>query len=151
MNKRQLYIALLAAAAIVCLLFLKRTGNKESASYQHNEGTIFDFKGVDDGNYVLVETTIPESYNACDALAFTVSATHDTTSDDPKLQSLAGGDKFTGDAEAGILTTDVENKKGNTLPSTGGIGTTIFYVLGGLLVAFAAILLITKKRMDTRG
>jgi LPXTG-motif cell wall-anchored protein len=41
----------------------------------------------------------------------------------------------------------VQNLKGNTLPTTGGIGTTIFYVLGGLLMAAAVVLLITKKRV----
>ena len=44
----------------------------------------------------------------------------------------------------------VENKTGTTLPSTGGIGTTIFYVVGGGLMVAAAILLITKKRMENR-
>ena len=40
----------------------------------------------------------------------------------------------------------VENKSGVNLPSTGGIGTTIFYIVGGVLVVGAAILLIAKKR-----
>ena len=44
----------------------------------------------------------------------------------------------------------IENKRGTTLPSTGGIGTTIFYVVGGGLMVAAAILLITKKRMENR-
>ena len=47
-------------------------------------------------------------------------------------------------------TVKVENKSGTTLPSTGGIGTTIFYVVGGGLMVAAAILLITKKRMENR-
>ena len=61
------------------------------------------------------------------------------------------GDKFTGDVATGALSGDIVNKKGNTLPSTGGIGTTIFYVLGGILVAGAAVMLITKKRMSAEG
>ena len=48
-----------------------------------------------------------------------------------------------------VLERTVENSKGTLLPSTGGIGTTIFYVLGGLLVAGAAVLLVTKRRMST--
>ena len=84
--------------------------------------------GVDaDDDYTLEETTAPEGYNKL-AAEVEVEVEADNT-----------------------LRVDVENKSGNELPSTGGIGTTIFYVLGGLLVAFAAILLITKKRMDTRG
>ena len=115
------------------------------------ELSTFTWKGIDDGDYKLVETEAPKSYNSIDDILFTVTAEHDTLSDDPKLTALNGGSKFTGTIDTGVLSTDIENKQGNTLPSTGGIGTTIFYVLGGLLVAFAAILLITKKRMDTRG
>jgi LPXTG-motif cell wall-anchored protein len=50
----------------------------------------------------------------------------------------------------GILnsTIDVINNAGTLLPSTGGMGTTLFYVIGGLLVVAAAVLLITKKRMS---
>ena len=46
---------------------------------------------------------------------------------------------------------EVPNQTGATLPSTGGIGTTIFYVVGGVLVAAAVVLLITKKRMSAKG
>ena len=51
----------------------------------------------------------------------------------------------------GSLSTDVVNNSGAQLPSTGGIGTTIFYVLGSVLVIGAAVLLVTKKRMSTKG
>ena len=118
-------------------------------------GFTFEFKGIDDGNYVLVETTIPDGYNAWDAAAFKVSAAHDNPSDDPKLTELVGGDLFTGNAgtvnlQEGALNTNIVNKSGNTLPSTGGVGTTIFYVLGGILVIAAAVMLSTKKRMDAQ-
>ena len=53
----------------------------------------------------------------------------------------------TGDAATGIVCVNVTNNAGAILPSTGGIGTTIFYVLGSILVIGAAVLLITKKRM----
>lgn len=45
-------------------------------------------------------------------------------------------------------TAEVENKSGTELPSTGGMGTTLFYVGGAALVAGAGILLVTKKRMN---
>ena len=45
----------------------------------------------------------------------------------------------------------VLNQSGAELPSTGGIGTTIFYILGGLLVAGAVVLLVTKRRMNAEG
>ena len=51
-----------------------------------------------------------------------------------------------GDTDTGTVKTDIINQKGSSLPSTGGIGTTMFYVGGGVLVAGAGVLLITKKR-----
>lgn len=60
----------------------------------------------------------------------------------------ADGDK-TGDA-INMAAYEIENKAGTVLPSTGGIGTTIFYVVGGILVLGAGVLLITKKRMSAR-
>lgn len=55
---------------------------------------------------------------------------------------------FTGDSKNGAITANIVNKQGVTLPGTGGIGTTIFYVVGGLLIAVAGVVLITKKRMQ---
>jgi len=46
------------------------------------------------------------------------------------------------------LKADIVNRKGSLLPSTGGMGTTILYVIGSILVLVAVVLLITKKRMD---
>lgn len=57
---------------------------------------------------------------------------------------------FTKDVNAGSLTTDVVNKKGSLLPNTGGIGTTLLYLAGSILVVGAGILLVTKKRMETK-
>ena len=114
------------------------------------DGDTFSFEGVDDGNYVLVETTIPEGYNAWNAVEFEISAKHDVASADPKLTSLTGGDLATGEfKDTGIIDTDIINKSGLELPETGGIGTTIFYIVGSLLVVAAVVLLVTKKRMAT--
>lgn len=111
-------------------------------------GFNFDFKGIDDGNYVLVETTIPDGFNAWDAVAFTITAEHDEESDTPQLTKLTGGDLVTGEFQGtGIIKTDIENHAGVELPETGGMGTTIFYALGGMMVLVAVVLLVTKKRM----
>ena len=115
--------------------------------------TTFTFTGLDDGDYKLIESTTPAGYNTIDDVEFTISATHDTTEDDPKLLTLSGDvtsgtATFATDKTAGSLTTQIVNKKGSVLPSTGGIGTRMFYVFGGCLVAAAVVLLALKKRRE---
>lgn len=113
--------------------------------------TTFTWSGLDDGDYKLVETTTPSGYNTIPDIEFTITATHDVSSDNPTLISLSGGDKFTGVISTDVVSANIENQSGAQLPSTGGIGTTIFYVLGSVLVIGAAVLLVTKKRMSTKG
>lgn len=112
------------------------------------EMTTFTWTGLDDGDYKISETTTPAGYNTIADIEFTITATHDTESADPKLTKLKGGKKFTGEVSTGAVSADIENNKGSTLPETGGIGTTIFYVVGSILVLAAVVLLITKKRMS---
>lgn len=113
--------------------------------------TTFTWSGLDDGDYKLVETTTPSGYNTIPDIEFTITATHDESSDNPTLISLSGGDKFTGVVSTGVVSANIENQSGAQLPSTGGMGATIFYVLGSVLVIGAAVLLVTKKRMSTKG
>lgn len=123
--------------------------------------TTFNFKGIDAGRYKLVESTVPDGYTKAEDLEFEVVATYDTENDDPKFGTLTikDGDKvisegedkvFTVNLAAGSFTTNVVNLTGTTLPSTGGMGTTIFYVVGGGLMAVAVVLLVTKKRMENK-
>ena len=116
----------------------------------------FTFAGLDAGVYRLTETTTPDGYNTIDPIIFTITATHELETDDPKLTALTGTDgaqfnmtavEDTNNKPTGELDADVKNEKGAQLPSTGGIGTTIFYVAGSIMVLAAAILLITKRRM----
>lgn len=124
--------------------------------------TNFAWTGIDDGDYKLVETTVPAGYKKMDDMLFTVTADHDVLSDNPKLNSLSatgtqGSSEVTLEAVkddgsiTGELHTNIVNHSGQTLPSTGGMGTTIFYVVGGVLMAAAFVLLITKKRMSHEG
>lgn len=119
------------------------------------EGTKFSFKGLDAGEYRLTETVTPAGYNTIDPIYFTIEATHDEKADAPKLNTLVVKDaqgneikSFTVTIEKGQVATDVVNKQGATLPETGGMGTTMMYIGGGLLVAFAVIMLATKRRMN---
>lgn len=127
------------------------------------EGTRFMFNGLDDGTYVLTESKVPDKYNGIEPITFTISATEDQTDGSEALTSLTadGGARATftsgkvyllndtteaTGSDNGSVKTTIENLKGSTLPSTGGIGTTMFYVGGGVLVAGAGVILITKKR-----
>ena len=123
--------------------------------------TTFTFTGLDAGKYKLVESTVPGGYNKAEDLIFEVKATYDTSSTDPTLTGLeivdANGNRisdgesavFTTNLAKGSFTTDVVNHSGSELPSTGGIGTTIFYVVGVILMLGAGVLLVTKKRMSS--
>ena len=111
--------------------------------------TTFTWNGLDDGDYKLVETTTPAGYNTIADIEFTITAEHEVLSDNPTLTSLSGGDKFTGEVSTGAVSADIENQSGSTLPETGGIGTTIFYVVGGILVVGAVVLLVARKRMNS--
>ena len=112
-----------------------------------DEMTTFEWKGLDDGDYKISETTTPSCYNTIADIEFTITAVHDVTSVKPTLTSLTGGNKFTGEVSTGAVSADIENNTGSTLPETGGMGTTIFYVVGSILVLGAVVLLVTKKRM----
>ena len=115
--------------------------------------TSFEWKGIDDGTYKIVEVITPAGYNTIADQVFTVAATHETEADEPKLQSLSGTAAdgsvitLTADMTAGSLTTDIVNQAGATLPTTGGMGTTLFYVLGTILVLGAGVVLVARRRM----
>lgn len=140
---------------------LKDGTTKVIAAAKSEDGVQFTFKGLDDGEYTLTETVTPEGYNTIDPITFNVSANHEITWDgtgnrNTLLKSLTGK-KVTGEitfAENanvnGSLVTDIINKSGTVLPSTGGMGTTVFYVVGGGLMAVAVVLLVTKKRMENK-
>ena len=97
----------------------------------------FNVKGLDAGTYYLRETTPPAGYSACPDTTIVISATHD-------------GNRVNLESSK-LYTTIINNKAGGiTLPSTGGIGTTLFYVVGGGLMVAAIVLLVTKKRMENK-
>ena len=111
----------------------------------------FTFSGLGQGEYKLTETTTPEGYNTIDPIVFTITAEYEIVSGAGSITSLTGTGQnieFTPDESAGTLTADVVNESGATLPSTGGIGTTIFYIIGAVLVLGGGVLLISRRRMN---
>ena len=106
------------------------------------DGTV-TFKGLGAGEYTITETKTLPGYNTIDPITFTLTF-------DAKTKTFtSNNDKVTVGTD-NTLDTSIVNNKGSLLPSTGGIGTTIFYVVGGILVIGAGILLVAKKRMSNR-
>lgn len=125
-----------------------------------NAGGLFDIKGLDAGNYELEEIEAPAGYNKLDsAIDITITATitgtntttHDTVT--PSLDALkitADDTTKDGVTTSGTVAATVENNSGTTLPETGGIGTTLFYMIGAALVIGAGVLLVTRRRMNVQ-
>ena len=108
------------------------------------DGT-FNVKGLDAGTYYLKETSTPTGFNTCPVTTVVIKANH--TENNVNLNGSTINDK---DVGASGLSTTIVNKQGTTLPSTGGMGTTLFYVIGGGLMVAAIVLLVTKKRMENK-
>lgn len=102
----------------------------------------FNIVGLDTGSYILKETSVPAGYNKCDDVKFTIEAKHAEDADGASAETTLTSDS--------TVSNTIENKKGATLPKTGGIGTTIFYVLGTVLVVGAGILLAVKRRTKVK-
>ena len=104
--------------------------------------------GLGEGTYTITELVAPNGFNLLQS-PITVKITFDSKSKtfSADVSSLEESVK----ANNGKISFSVVNQAGTELPSTGGIGTRIFYTLGGVLVIGATILLITKKRMSVRG
>jgi LPXTG-motif cell wall-anchored protein len=88
------------------------------------------FTGLANGEYTVVESNVPKGYLKAEDKTFTIKDA-DTTIQSDREQ-----------------TDTVTNKKGSALPSTGGMGTTIFYVLGAALVIGAGVVLVTRRRLS---
>lgn len=131
-------------------------------------------KGLEyNADYILVETKAPAGYTVPAApgnettvkiTATSSGTTADTNSDDVfKLENLqlkvlsgdadngtANGTTSTGDNDAGTVGMSILNSNDLTLPTTGGIGTTIFYIVGALLMFGAAVTLVARRRVGAK-
>jgi fimbrial isopeptide formation D2 family protein/LPXTG-motif cell wall-anchored protein len=88
---------------------------------------VIEFTGLPDGRYTLIEKVVPEGYNKAADEAFTISA-HNYENSNLKLTST------------------VVNNAGAVLPSTGGMGTKLFYIIGAILVVGAGVILVARRR-----
>ncbi len=99
----------------------------------------FSICGLNEGTYYLKEVETPAGYNTAEPAKLTFKV--------PYNIKINVADDLKKDTD-GNMSVTIVNKSGVVLPSTGGMGTTIFYVVGGLLMVGAAVLLVTKKRMQ---
>lgn len=124
------------------------TTNVKMVAVSDENGKI-TFTGLGAGTYTLEETVVPDGYNKADNKTIVITCT-------PPSEVISGNETakwtWTVDEEEAqtvpTYATTIVNKSGSLLPSTGGIGTTIFYIVGAILVIGAGVILVVKKRMS---
>ncbi len=136
-------------------------GVYEPVGEEKRGGSIFEFYGIDAGTYKLVESTVPDGFNKSDDIEFVVVSVYDVESEYSQLRALYALDKnnknitlsenvqkgvFIADLNDGSLMTYVKNYSGTNMPSTGGMGTVLIYILGAVLFIGSLILLVIKLR-----
>ncbi len=133
----------------------KEVTAKDDASTSEFEATatvgddgVLVIKGLGAGSYFITEITAPSGYNLLtDPISITIEEKN-VTKDSCEWTVLNNGANVDSNSD-NLYTFQVANKQGSTLPSTGGMGTTLFYVVGALLMAGAAIVLVIKKRRSS--
>lgn len=133
----------------------------ENATITSDEDGLFSVAGLDDGTYYLREIKAPDGYNLLEddlKIVITATTTNGQTWNGAAATALAAltisvddAAAENGEPDTGAVAITVENNGGSTLPETGGIGTTIFYAAGALLVLCAGVLLFVKLRMRKAG
>lgn len=118
---------------------------------------VFGVSGLDDGTVYLLEIKAPTGYNLMerdvriDIAATTANGQNWNGAANTALTALTiavdQGNAQNGNTDTGVVNVTVTNNQGSTLPETGGMGTTLFYVIGGLLVVSAGTLLVVRFRM----
>ena len=126
--------------------------NKETVATEINTvgytdvNGILTFEGLNAGEYTITELVAPSGYNLLKD-SITVKITENANMGNANWTVTKDGTTLSA-GDDNLFSFNVENNSGKELPSTGGMGTTLFYVIGGLLVVGAGIALVTKKRMN---
>ena len=120
-----------------------KTGEKAVESIETNATSALTIKGLKGTTtYYLKEIEAPKGYNELEnAFVFTIASANVSSN------LVTTSNKWVEETSTGI---HIINNAGTTLPSTGGMGTTVFYVVRGGLMAVAVVLLVTKKRMENK-
>lgn len=121
---------------------------EENVTYTGTVGAdgVLRFEGLSAGTYKITEIKAPSGYNLLkDPITVTIGFTAPTAPSTDCTWTYTGTDVVNGTNTNHVTVT---NQTGSELPSTGGTGTTLFYLIGGILVLIAGVLLVTKKRMS---
>lgn len=121
--------------------------NVECRAYVDADG-VLQIEGLGEGTYTIKEVKAPAGYNLLkkSVVVEVGFVAPESTATECQWTYKVDGEGKT--SASGILQFDVMNYQGATLPSTGGMGTTLFYAVGSILLVGAAVLIISKKRME---
>ena len=142
-NKNVQWNSLESGEKLEDVLAEEYTGNTKVTQVTTDANDAAKFQGLDSGTYYLHETEAPAGYNLLkEDVTVTITAKY---GDDGQITESSAISTNNGQY---LQTQKIENKSGTLLPSTGGIGTTIFYIAGAVLVIAAGVLLVTRRRMN---
>ena len=126
--------------------FKTQEGEELTITGTVGEDGVLRFEGIPSGEYVIKEIKAPDGYNILkDTINVTIESEYVEEDGEGKMVFTYSGEAVDYN---GVARVTVINQIGSELPSTGGVGTTMFYILGGVLVLAAVVLLVARKRMS---
>ena len=128
--------------------FVQTSGENVEYTAWVNDNGVLQIDGLSAGTYTITELVAPDGYNKVDPIQVTITWTKPTASSTECTWGVAAGSTGSVTADGNRISVDIENFSGATLPSTGGIGTTIFYAVGATLVIGAGVVLVSRYRAN---